>query len=388
MPPSKRIFFSGLNGIRFFAASAVVFHHCEQYKYWDGLPSLWGTEGWVGVLLDALGHKAVSLFFVLSGFLITYLLLAEIDRSGTVNLKKFYMRRALRIWPVYYLVMGIAFFVLPQFVSLGQWNELLDQHFTTAFLIYLVIFPNLLRATPVQVVGANQAWSVGVEEQFYLIWPILVRAFHKVFVPFLVVLLGLKFAVQLGAYYGAIYFEGSTLGTALDKFYTVWNLFRIEQMAVGALGAYYLYHEHQTILKWVYSRPAQMLGTLLFISFFFVSYHFQGATLIEGVVFLVFIMNVSTNDSFFIKLKHKRYDTLGNLSYGIYMYHTICISLVMYLLEQLNWQDSIGLYNGVLYLVSYLLTLVVSYVSYQYFELYFLKFKERFMVVKSGATKE
>ncbi len=385
MSSSKRIYFSGLNGIRFFAASAVVFHHCEQYKSWEGLPNLWGAEGWIGTFVDALGHKAVSLFFVLSGFLITYLLLAEIARSGTVNLKKFYVRRALRIWPVYYLVLVIAFFILPQFISLGNWNEILDKYFTISLVISLVILPNFLRATPVQVAGANQAWSVGVEEQFYLIWPILVRRFYKVFVPFLLILLGVKFGIHFLAYFGSNYFHGSTLGTAFNKFYTLWYLFRIEQMAVGALGAYYLYHQKENILKLIYSKYTQVICLVVFVSFFFFNYNeLHSGSLIEAVIFLIFIMNVSTNDSFFLKLKSKRYDTLGNISYGIYMYHTICISLVMYVLENMGMTESIIAYNVILYSVAYIMTLLLSYLSYTYFELYFLKFKEKFMVVKSG----
>ena len=62
----KRVYFKNLNGLRFFAAFAVILHHLEQYKYWAKLPSNWGN-----VTVDAFGHKAVSFFFVLSGFLIS-----------------------------------------------------------------------------------------------------------------------------------------------------------------------------------------------------------------------------------------------------------------------------------------------------------------------------
>jgi peptidoglycan/LPS O-acetylase OafA/YrhL len=110
-PTSGSIYFPGLNSLRFLAASAVVFHHVEQYKSWKGLPNIWGTDGVLGAFIDALGHKAVSLFFVLSGFLITYLLLAEVAKTGTVSLRKFYIRRILRIWPLYYIIVLSAIFV-------------------------------------------------------------------------------------------------------------------------------------------------------------------------------------------------------------------------------------------------------------------------------------
>ena len=381
-----KIYFSGLNGLRFFAASAVIFHHCEQYKYWDNLPNLWGADGWVGVFIDALGHKAVSLFFVLSGFLITYLLLAEIKKTETVSLKKFYVRRILRIWPVYYVVLIVAFFIFPFVIDIGSWNETLKDNYLVSLGLYLFIFPNLLRATSVQVVGANQAWSVGVEEQFYLVWPLLVKWFHKSFVKFLIVFVLLKFAIQYACLWGLNNFDNLLIAGVLDKIHTVWELLQIEQMAVGAFGGWYLFNKNDKFLKWMYSPLVQIITIGMFISFFFVDYHFFGDTLLEGLVFLSLIMNVSTNPSFFLKLKSKRYDLLGNISYGIYMYHTLCISLVISGLKFFNLEENTMAFNILLYTLSFGTTLMLSYLSYQYFEKFFLRFKEKFMVVKSSTA--
>ncbi|HYF69227.1 MAG TPA: acyltransferase family protein, partial [Ohtaekwangia sp.] len=92
----KRIYFKNLSALRFFAATAVILHHIEQYKFWAKIPNTWGD-----VTTDALGHKAVSFFFVLSGFLISYLLMEEQKKAGHISIKDFYIRRLLRIWPVY-----------------------------------------------------------------------------------------------------------------------------------------------------------------------------------------------------------------------------------------------------------------------------------------------
>lgn len=387
MPTSTKndkIYFSGLNGLRFFAATAVIFHHCEQYKYWQGLPSLWGVGGWVSVCIDAIGHKAVSLFFVLSGFLITYLLLAEITKTGTVSLKKFYVRRILRIWPVYYVVIFIAFFALPHIIQDAELYKEFNKNYGVALLIHLLILPNLLRATPLQVVGANQAWSVGVEEQFYVIWPFLVRMFHRVMVPFLLLFIAIKFALQGAAYWGLNNIDNLLVAGTIDKFHTVWQLLQIEQMAVGALGAWYLYQRNEKVLKVIYSKAFQALMIGFFLTFFFIDYNFFGHTLLEGIVFLGIIMNVSTNPDFFLKLRSERFNILGNISYGIYMYHTICISLIISGMLALGWEENVILFNVVLYVFSFLGTLGISYLSYQYFEKYFLKFKEKFMVVKSS----
>jgi peptidoglycan/LPS O-acetylase OafA/YrhL len=100
----KRI--PNLDPLRFVLASLVVFYHVPAVSatvgvaHWDALPVLHR------------GTPAVFVFFVLSGFLITYLLLREKTRTGTVSIRKFYVRRLLRIWPVYYLVLffGLAYY--------------------------------------------------------------------------------------------------------------------------------------------------------------------------------------------------------------------------------------------------------------------------------------
>lgn len=90
--PNDKIYFGGLNGLRFFAATAVIFHHIEQYKLWASVngtyyASAFTGDGLLSTIIQAFGHKAVSFFFVLSGFLITYLLLAETTKTGTVDRK-------------------------------------------------------------------------------------------------------------------------------------------------------------------------------------------------------------------------------------------------------------------------------------------------------------
>lgn len=109
----KRIYFPGLNALRFIAAAMVLFHHCEQYMYWGDLPSSWGENSSFFYFINGLGDRALALFFTLSGFLITYLLLAEKERTGSIQVKRFYGRRILRIWPVYFLVTFWHFLFFP-----------------------------------------------------------------------------------------------------------------------------------------------------------------------------------------------------------------------------------------------------------------------------------
>ena len=104
MQTHKKIFFPNLNGVRAIAAFMVIVYHVEDIKELFGLPNFPHHDP----MGNDLGGLGVTLFFVLSGFLITYLLLNEKSACGTVSLRDFYIRRVLRIWPLYYLIVVFA----------------------------------------------------------------------------------------------------------------------------------------------------------------------------------------------------------------------------------------------------------------------------------------
>jgi len=134
----------GLDGIRAIAVSLVILYHC-------GLPVPGGT----GVLL----------FFVLSGFLITWLLLEEANGSGTVSLRHFYARRALRILPAFYL------YTVAALAYLWLRHRPVDYSQLTAALLYFNNYWQGIHGDPNT--GFSHTWSLAVEEQFYLLWPVL-----------------------------------------------------------------------------------------------------------------------------------------------------------------------------------------------------------------------
>ena len=100
-------YFKGLSTLRFFAAYFVVLHHAEEIRKKYELIHLKDYS------LFRNGSLAVTFFFVLSGFLITYLLLKEQKRTNTVAINKFYIRRVLRIWPLYFLLVFLGTIVIP-----------------------------------------------------------------------------------------------------------------------------------------------------------------------------------------------------------------------------------------------------------------------------------
>ncbi|MDB4274068.1 acyltransferase, partial [Algibacter sp.] len=108
MEPKKGIYLPGLHGLRAIAAVLVIITHVELFKAKWGLPNLYNYK-----LIQDFGTIGVDFFFVLSGFLITYLLFKEKEKYNKVSVKSFYIRRVLRIWPLYYFVLILVFFILP-----------------------------------------------------------------------------------------------------------------------------------------------------------------------------------------------------------------------------------------------------------------------------------
>ena len=139
-----------LDGLRAIAAYLVVLFHF-------GLP--W-VPGGLGVLA----------FFVLSGFLITWLLLKEAERHGDVSLRLFYIRRALRIFPAFYVYAGVLLVALHTFGKRIVWGQAM------ASLLYVNNYYQAIAGDPST--GLSHTWSLGIEEQFYLLWPIAFVALH------------------------------------------------------------------------------------------------------------------------------------------------------------------------------------------------------------------
>ena len=176
MPAAGKL--PGLDGLRAAAALAVFVDHAEQTQEWVGRDHFDGNQ------MTSLGRQGVEVFFVLSGYLITLLLLRERARFGAVSLPRFYARRTLRIWPLYYLVVFLLWVVLPWAVQFAppQIQALSEIHTRTLgapgdprLPLYLLFLANFSFWLYPHVLCGAHLWSLGVEEQFYLVWPVIFR---------------------------------------------------------------------------------------------------------------------------------------------------------------------------------------------------------------------
>lgn len=171
-----RSYFPQLDGLRALSIALVVLWHATEEKYY----------GWLH------GFHGVTIFFVLSGFLITTLLLREEGRHGTVSFRGFYIRRVFRILPLYYLVLGV-YCILILFARLQPDRIEAFQRALPYYTFYFSEFPHYMRFRA----PFDLSWSLGIEEKFYLVWPALAFGLLAVIRTRLAVAVGLLLVTVL-----------------------------------------------------------------------------------------------------------------------------------------------------------------------------------------------
>lgn len=360
-----KTYFPNLNTLRFLEATMVVIFHIELFKGFYGVPNLFYLP-----FFKIVGKLSVVLFFVLSGFLITSLLLKEIEKHQRINFKNFYLRRIFRIWPLYFLILILGFFVIPHF---PQWSEVpnpsfkpVSEHFWEKLLLYIFILPNLSVAYFGEITGTSQSWSLGTEEQFYLFWPLLIFFFRRRIILIMVLLLLFYLVVKIG------------LGKAesLDARFTIlsgfWSLFNINCMAIGGIFAALHFDNHTKMLvilynKYVFFTAIIWLLTSLAMGVYYGYFHYE----IYSILFGIIILNLAYNSSYSKTLEYKPLNYLGSISYGVYMYHPLLLPLAVIAGK---YFDS----NFVIYAITLGGTFLISALSYEYFEKVFLRLKNKF----------
>lgn len=344
----------GLNGLRAIAALSVMWSHTFQSSFGD-----WGTKGFhLPVVADG-----VTMFFVISGFLITYLLLNEQERSRTISIPKFYMRRILRIWPIYYGYMAIALIVT------STWNDPNIWYYC----FFGANIPFILTAGIWPIV---HYWSIGVEEQFYLFWPWLVKGSGGKTVRLLVLAISLC-VIWLACKWGIYLIWGAT---TVYRFFAVT---RFDCMMIGAIGAILFFTRNEWFNHLFRNR---IIGAACLLVLFFSQ---PWANLIPAPVrtqviallSLTCIMSQLHNP--IINLENRMCDFVGKISYGIYIIHPLLIFLLSGLYRNMDFYLSGSMETVTIYILITGSTLLLAWISYRFFESPFLRLKDRFAIVHS-----
>lgn len=347
--------FGALDGLRALSILAVLWHHT-----WEIPTGWWATER---------GFLGVDLFFVISGFLIVTLLLRERDRSGDVNLRHFYVRRFLRIFPVYYGLLGALALVFGLAALAGHRTSTGESFFDSlpwalTYLSNWVVPTSLLSIT----------WSLAAEEQFYLVWPPLERWVRGAVIPILLLLLGANIAIQLGA---------------MDSLWAAWGFVDdkpamlrqtgFTPIMLGVLLAHGLHHQRSfAILAKVLRPSAAVVVALLAI----VGVCSLPMTDIGGwprlvihllMTILVGAAVIREDHPLMPALRVRPLVLWGTLSYGLYLFHMPCRMAVDGVLGAVGVEAP-----WPLPVLTLALTTGVAWCTFHFFETRFLRLKHRF----------
>ena len=382
MSSSAKFYLPQLDGLRFIAFFLVFIHH--------SLPSaVYFEEGsaayWISFKLSAFGWIGVDIFLCLSSFLLTSLLIMEHKKTGTVSIKQFFVRRALRIWPLYYMVILLAFVVFPLFsfyspsLHSSSYTNFLHQH----LLPFSLFMGNFSYAyfTGSLTIPIAPLWTVSLEEQFYLFWPILLF----ILLPrsrkwFFIALAGMVLLSIFVRYY---------IIKNHIPYPAVWvfSLGRLDPFALGALVAYWYLDTK--------FKPRPVIACVLAIILFKLvvcSTGIGGPNTIWQLLFVdlascLLIYSALYSSSLKKFLSMKPLPWLGKISFGLYVFHYLMLDvtnvhIMPFFIAKFHLVQSLGywFFTG---FIALSVTVLCATISYYAFEKHFLKLKTRFTVIAS-----
>ena len=341
----KRGHFGLLDGLRFICIVMVLWHHSSLRESFD-------------LLLLQRGFLGVDFFFVLSGFLITTLLLREEKRHGDFSLGNFYLRRLIRIVPIYFFVVSSVSFY---FIVLKKQYELIE----LLPFYYLFLSNFLIDHIPLLTI----TWSLSVEEQYYLLWPLLLLILPRyLIIPALIVFIIVNVLSGVGVILGGA-FEIWPLAIGMPNS-------TYAPILLGSLSAILL-NSKKTFLvfaSFLNQRFAALFVLCVLVGLmYFLPPDIRGLPNLAIHIFMtIFIMSIVINEENILSfiLKNKLIARVGMVSYGIYLYHLIALDISTRTFSHL------GLENNWLILIGYvLMSWLMAEVSFRTLERFFQRFK-------------
>lgn len=357
----SRKHFQTLDAMRFFAFFKVFLFHIP----------IWGFP--VFDFIKKGGGTAVTFFFALSGFLITYIIIEEKKQTGTFDLKSFYLRRILRIWPLYFAMVLFAF-LTPFILSILSMNSLGDGYEPNWWMSALFLenyqmiatdsFPNV---SPLGVM-----WSLCVEEHFYIVWGLALYFISIRNAPWLILS-----AIVLANSARAIFY--------LNNWAFLDLLTNIDYFAYGALAAILLQqYKHQ--VQTIFQKQSSFVKTVIFTSgviliLILPNIDFPEKMLVEptvlGFIFFILLTLVVFEEKLFTISTKNIFSRLGIYTYGFYLTHTIVIIFFVKIFEKMNWSIHMPGISAVFVLTCLLFTIVAGIATYYIIEKPFLSLKKK-----------
>jgi peptidoglycan/LPS O-acetylase OafA/YrhL len=348
-----------LDALRFFAFFFVFLVHGPRFALGPKAPSWEHRIGEYYSQVAEAGIFGLCLFFFLSSFLITELLLREVEKTGSVHLKAFYVRRLLRIWPLYYLgvTIGIAVgFFMPREFGMS--------HHQIFYLVFLVGYlGGFYHSNPM-----GPLWSISVEELFYLIWPVLANIGRRTIclVSLSLVPLALALIAVTRNWYNPLghfifFATGGLLALVLHKRQWLPSKFQRSALMLLGLGLWIAARSELGLKPPSFAYPVcYLLVDVGCLSIFLAVFHLPGRCLPKQITYL------------------------GQISYGLYVFHLLCFTFVgRYLIKKIPGSEHEVLRVPETLMISLALTILIAALSFRYFETPFLKLKRRFEFIST-----
>lgn len=363
--------FIQLDSLRGIAILLVLFGHFFTVNE----TSLYADNRFLGIVLmkfSLFGLRGVELFFILSGYLITRILLNS--KNSTNYFSSFFMRRVLRIFPLYYFVLFLSFVIYPLFIPIPpEANDIINAQWKLWAYLSNVYFYQDVSWDIADFPNFGHFWTLSVEEHFYLIWPLLIY-----FVP--IKNLGIKMWLIFG-FSLLFWIVGNNI-----LFFKWTTLTYSGTLALGGLIAYYESIYPDKIEKIALSITKQyyiLLVVFLLIVFFprnvgfyrdFIT-HILSILLFASLLLVVLYNNIRffhSNSLIFI----------GKISYGIYIYHALLRAFykdIIYakLISAFGTEHAIAI-TLIYTLISSIISIAIAWISWEFFEKQILKLKKYF----------
>jgi Predicted acyltransferases len=223
-------------------------------------------------------------------------------------------------------------------------------------------------------------WSIGVEEQYYLFWPWVVKYAKSNLIKVAVVLLVLFFGCKIVSW---VLFSNHSL---IYRFFAVTSF---HSMMLGGIGAILYYKRTKWFLLITTDKRIQLLTWVALVLSGFYAEFIPALIRNEYIAFisLFLIMGQVENKKTLLKLENKGFDYIGKISYGIYVIHPLIIYLLSsFWRPRFSHSMPVSIQYPLIYLLVCILTIIVAALSYKFYESPFLRLKDRFAIIKSSGS--
>lgn len=311
---------------------------------------------------------SIDVFFILSAFLLTWLGINEYKVKGNFSFVNYFIRRALRIWPLYFLLMLFAFVIVPFASSYFNVPVSLPPAYYYLFFIsnfYLEGHVYFLRFL----------WTLSVEEQFYLLWGICLLLFQKRLMVCVALLAALSFCYTVYAIYNNVHHDFNTLTYLFDFAVGIWAAILMHKQ--NRVTAFFKNMSRRKNLAFFLSLP--LFFILIFCFYYFAPTSFSPwIDLLVRYLFIIFtgllIIEQMVNENSLLRLKTQKFLIYtGKISYGLYCFHGIVLTFGIIILQKLEIEMPIVLRGVIFLIINYL----VSAISYSFIEKPFLRLKNK-----------